>query len=618
MEVDSPDDLRERVETDISNFRNIPQLRERLIRDRLLLVSKDTNHPLIKEIDKLLQTQGILCSELYQINISKDVMERMVSRQWRPLLGEKRIGCGLNVLSFLGIMQTKSARAKITCMDVDTGFTMTDIQELIAKKEASNKNNAATGTAYSYQIYKTEFNIDTLKRYVFDQLNQDSATIVRGYLSTTTAMGHTMALYRHGSHLYLLDPQQEAYGELKYTNDTFELEPLMGRPMDASHRHMLDFIRKCVAFEFIGVNKKISAIKPAKKASPFVPLLMTEETPFHMFLLVSHGTSVYADTHKETLKFPFHSMGFYVEKNLVLSVDAKRDTIDIETVIEEVADSMKRVLPNMQKQSRQAGERANPKLANVIINATGKIEVYPMYWYVNPRDIDSMKQLMGLYHYVYDKSRGVFTQVEEIFGYNYFIDRNTGESRKLYYSDIIRKCNDYYDRNREKYFKQIPRELIYVGIFSCRSPDIEYLTSESADQLNDDIETGEMEVISETEEMKARKRIEREKAEESTNIFNLKRYFKGITSGGFATTEKTVDTFDIDMVSQDELFRNALENRKAEEQRLRYRRRKRARKSYKIHRRQHSKQTIPKSHKKTRKHMPKKDGHYLHGDAAMR
>jgi len=529
-------DLESKIQHDLNNFRNIQKMTDKLKKDRLLLLSKNRNHPLIADIDKQLHKSGLLCNQVYQMNITNNEMTRKIEKYWRPFLDEKRIGCGLNVLSFLGILTKKSARAKLTCLNVDAGFPMAQIKDIIAKQKK---------ISHSFEVNKIAFNAENLKTFIFDQLASENATLVRMYTSNNSIMGHTMILYRVDAHLYLLDPQQEVYAEVIYHkhSKSFELVPMLNRPMDANHTHIMNFFNSCVSIEFLTMNEKMEVVLPPKKLPNFEPMFMTEETPFHMFLMVSHGLSVYEDKHKENIAFPFHSMGFFIEKNITLVPSTSMDNLTMTDIIEEVSESMGRVIPDMNKESNRVGDITKPKLSDVLVNTTGQLSVYPMYWSVKLNDFPATKEVIGFYHLILNKETNTFDIVSKIYGYNFFLDKGTGNPRKLYYGDIVRTFDKYYSQNKNKYFTYIPRELIFMGIFSCRTPDPEYVNSSP-------------EIVSSETPKAPVKGKEDEVAAE--NVKNFKRFFGDITrKGGFIESEQEHPEIEIEMVSQDKLFEYA-------------------------------------------------------------
>lgn len=535
------DNLESKIQHDLDNFRNIQKMTDKLKKDRLLLVSKNKNHPLIAEIDKQLYKYGLLCNQVYQMNITNEEMTRKIEKYWRPFLDEKRIGCGLNVLSFLGIITKKSARAKLTCLNVDAGFPMAQIKDIIVKQKK---------ISHSFEVNKIAFNAENLKTFIFDQMANENATLVRMYTSNSSIMGHTMILYRVGNHLYLLDPQQEVYAEVIYHghSKSFELVPMMNRPMDDNHTHIMKFVNSSVSIEFFTTNEKMEVVRPPKKLPTFEPMFMTEETPFHMFLMVSHGLSVYEDKHKENITFPFHSMGFFIEKNITLVPSTSMENLTMTDIIEEVSDSMGRVIPEMNKESTRVGDITKPKLSDVLVNTTGQLSVYPMYWTVHLSDYPATKEVIGFYHLIYNKETNNFDIVSKIYGYNFFLDKSTGNPRKLYYGDIVRTFDKYYSYNKNKYFTYIPRELIFMGIFSCRTPDPAYINS-----------SPEI-VSSETPQPPKNNNTADEAAE---NVKNFKRFFGDITrKGGFIDSEDSQSEVDIEMVSQDKLFEYARQEQK--------------------------------------------------------
>lgn len=451
-----PIDIKTKLENDLVNFRKISEVENNLVEDRNYMINNNmVNLPIYNAINDELNSHNVLCNRLYQMTIPYDK-----TSFWKPLLNEKRIGCGYNVLSFLNIISEKSAISKITCMDVDTGLTMSNIKNMIVKNKKISD---------SLQIQRIVFNYENLKNIIYNQLDFNHATIVRLYQNQNDISGHTVIFYKSiDARFVFIDPQYLIYAVFDYVNGLFTLVPWKITNVD--YASTIDYINKCTAFEFFTINPRLNILPQPKKTTKFEPMVLTEDIPFHMFLLVSHGASVYSDRTKTSLKFPFHSLGFYVDKNVVLHLDNPR--IKIEDVVNNVSDSMNNYI---RKIKRKYGKQliSSPEVSDVIINTTGEIDVYPMYWSIDLNDYKT--EFMGLYHLLYNDLLKKFEIVNQIFDYNYFIDKTTGLPLKLYYSDIIKKCNNYYSENRQTLFKKISRKLIYLGIFSCRNPDEEYL-----------------------------------------------------------------------------------------------------------------------------------------------
>lgn len=486
----------------------------------------------------------VLCNKLYQFHMPEDEMKNFVIRKnWRPLLEDADTDCGLNVLSFLDILPKKSARGKATCVNVDAGFSMTDIKDLIVQ----NKK-----ITYAMNINKIAFNPENLAKFVFNQLENESLTLVRAYISNKEKMGNTMIFYKLGLHLHLFVPQKGVYTEIWYDPDSKRflfhkngfLPSLTDNP---NYKRLQEKMNKYVSFEFLTVNENLQVIAPIEKTPVFEPLILTEENPFHMFLVVAHGATVYNDNYKESLEFPFHSLGFFVEKGVMLQLFATPTSTNVfKNILQNITGAMKGNISNTYGYDEDPLGigvilTSTAKTSDVIVNTDGKIDVYPMYWTTAIDDPPKMKNAFGLYHLIYDKRLGTFRSLNKIVGYEFFTDETTGLPKQIYYGHIIRKFNKYYKENRGTYFKNIPRELIFMGIWSCRYQDTRLSTPQS--QGTED--ASKMEFV--------------EDEPYNPNISKLKDYLQVITKRGGNRTESnpesTKNNGPIEMVSQDELFK---------------------------------------------------------------
>lgn len=456
------EELETKIRTLIKQMENLPNMHDKLKYYREKLYTKDRENTLINRIDKeLYKYDRALCGELYQLHIPDDKMKGMISsKTWSPLMDEEDpISCGLNVLSFLGFLPKKYAASKRTCVNMDTGFTMNDIKDVITK---NNK------VEHLFQVNKMDFSISILKTFIFEQLQNESATIVRLYKGNRSVeFGRTLILYRYGIHLYVIDPQMQIFGEMisKSSNKLEFREDLDTKT--SKHRELLDLLNASSHIEFFVVNENMVVRKSNQDRKPaFEPRVISYDTPFHMFLLVAHGASVREDRKTESISFPFNSLGFFVEKNQRLDLD----TMDMDRILGEIGDSIRTQFPEMENSNTKVGTTKR-RLADIVMNTTGKIDVYPMYWYASPSDNEGLRNVMGMYHLFYNKEKGALEIVNKISGYEIFVNKNTGRFRKLYYGDVIRSFYKYYDENRNTTFKTIPKELIFMGMFGARSVD---------------------------------------------------------------------------------------------------------------------------------------------------
>jgi hypothetical protein len=484
MEVSPPLDIKNKIERDLSDFRKIPQVENALEDDLQYLINNSMiEHNLYNEISTELSSYKSLCNNLFQTK-----MVRFLTREWDPILMEKRIGCGYNVLSFLDLIPLKDAYSDITCLDVDTGLTMSKIRNIIVK----NKN-----ISYSMQINRLVFNNENLQKFIFKHLNLLYATILRLYSTRDDIRGHTVIIYKHvNNENILFDPQMKISAKIDFNNDTgkFKLNPwkMDIKNDDPYFIQYEEDINRQVVFEFFIVNPKLDVIPQPKKRNVFIPMKIEQDIPFHMFMLVAHGESIHSDKTKTSLKFPFHSMGYFVEKNQILSdlgIYSINDIINqVSLTVNNHARAAFKMLGPYEreipisynvKQKYKLEEIGAPyrdfmysatELNEVILNQTGEIDVYPMRWSINTDDPPNKMDMMGIYHMIYNNVLKRFEIVNKIVDWNFFT--NGSNPISIYYSDVIKKCNEYYSQNRQTHFKKISRKLIFMGIFSCRAPAI--------------------------------------------------------------------------------------------------------------------------------------------------
>jgi hypothetical protein len=152
---------------------------------------------------------------------------------WNALAKLKHQGCGINVLSYFGVIEENYAREITVCLSIK-GTSIFKIADYI-NDYSKNKGLNQLG----YFIVRYEFNqaLAILLQFVNNYKENDNYAIIfkmynEDILSTgkKSQIGHTVAIFKYGGEIYYTDPQASLVKEIgmDFLKDDKEIKSLYG------------------------------------------------------------------------------------------------------------------------------------------------------------------------------------------------------------------------------------------------------------------------------------------------------------------------------------------------------------------------------------------------------
>lgn len=214
-----PDYVKNYIQDTISNL--LPSLYESIPQANILSsdnINTDTS------VNKMNATEYYASLTMTKLNTNPNV-------NWKSLTNIRHQGCGLNVLSFFGILEKNIARESSLCLSLKgtSIFKIVDYIDYYTKKQGI-ENNGYIIARCDFQtglinIIELMFNYSTVDKYCIIFKMYDNDTYFKDTVIKKSHVGHTVAFYKYDNKYYYVDPQGEIIQQFDINLiDTVELE----------------------------------------------------------------------------------------------------------------------------------------------------------------------------------------------------------------------------------------------------------------------------------------------------------------------------------------------------------------------------------------------------------
>lgn len=136
--------------------------------------------------------------------------------QWRSeggtLLEEKDIGCGVNVLTFLDIIERRQGETMVRKLQADPNTTGTSFIEMLNNVQKKVGDSIPKLEEYKFEVEENRVvSQNKLKAFYEFVLNRfpDNSCIMIKMNSWESSLGHSLVLQKRGRAIWTIDPQQD-------------------------------------------------------------------------------------------------------------------------------------------------------------------------------------------------------------------------------------------------------------------------------------------------------------------------------------------------------------------------------------------------------------------------
>jgi len=205
-----PNYIKNYIQDTISNL--LPSLAESAPQANIFSSDDINTDASVEDTGKMNATEYYASLTMIQLNTNPSV-------NWKSLTDIRHQGCGLNVLSFFGILEKNVARETLLCLSLK-GTSIFKIVDYIDyhTKNLGIKNDGYIIARCDFQtglsnIIELMSNYSTADKYCIVFKMYDNDTYFKDTSTKKSHVGHTVAFYKYDNKYYYVDPQGEIIRE---------------------------------------------------------------------------------------------------------------------------------------------------------------------------------------------------------------------------------------------------------------------------------------------------------------------------------------------------------------------------------------------------------------------